>query len=103
MGAAAAWLAGLQANRWNQTLELHREFNTEEMTKSRDTALAFLRNQPQKTYQQIAEEHQFDASALPVWDIMRFYQRLTVMTKHRQVVRKQVPNLGPPDIASFPN
>jgi hypothetical protein len=92
-GAAIAWWTGVQANRWNRTLELHREFNTEAISKSRTAAWAFIRGHSGKTFKQIAEDPTLDTAALPLWDVMRFYQRLAIVTKHRQVVRKQIPDL----------
>lgn len=93
LGAIAAWRAQIAAGKWNLLLELHREFNSEAMIISRSKALEFLKENPNKTFSEIDDVSVLDRDALPLWKVMRFYDRLGLVAKHKQVERKRVRDL----------
>lgn len=93
VGAAATWWAGVSASRWSRTLDMHREFNTDRMSESRSKALTFMMVHWGLDFDEIAKRRELSAESLPLWDVMRFYQRLSVTVRHNQVIRRIVPGL----------
>lgn len=93
VGAAAAWMAGVYNGRWTRTLDMHREFNADRMSESRGKAFLFLKQHWGVPFAEIAARAELDAQAVPLWDVMRFYQRLSVTVRYGQVNRRIVPAL----------
>lgn len=93
IGAWAAWWSGIYASRWSRTLDMHREFNSERLSESRSKAFKFLREHWGLSFTEIAAKPELDLESVPLWDVMRFYQRLAVAVKHKQVIRRVVPDL----------
>jgi hypothetical protein len=90
VGAYVTWMAQLSASKWHLIVDLHKEFNSETMTKSRNEAWDIVCDNWAKSFNEIADNNDLDNKALPLWNVMRFYHRLAVATRHNQVVRKHV-------------
>lgn len=93
VGAAAAWWAGISASRWSRTLDMHREFNSDRMSESRSKAFKFMKEHWGLSFAEIAERLEYDIESVPLWDVMRFYQRLAITVRYHQVIRRVVPGL----------
>jgi len=90
IGALAAWWSGIYASRWSRTLDMHREFNSERLSKARIDALKFLKEHGQLSFTEIADKPELNDESVSLWEVMRFYQRLAVAVKHKQVIRRVV-------------
>jgi hypothetical protein len=93
VGSAAAWWAGVSASRWSRTLDMHREFNSDRMSESRSKAFKFMKERWGMSFVEIANTTEYDIESVPLWDVMRFYQRLAITIKYNQVIRRVVPGL----------
>jgi len=93
VGAAAAWMAGVYNSRWTRTLDMHREFNADRMSESRSKAFIFLKQHWGLSFAEIAARPELDTPSVPLWDVMRFYERLGVTVRYGQVIRRVVPDL----------
>lgn len=92
LGSFIAWFTSNRHAKMQTTLELHREFNSGEVLKSRRPADRVFAQHMDKTYDQ------FSSSLEPeeyshVWNVINFYQRLWVVIKHKQLVSSMAPEL----------
>jgi hypothetical protein len=61
---------------------MHREFNSERLSESRSKAFKFLKEEHWGlSFTEIASKPQLDLESVPLWDVMRFYQRLAVAAR----------------------
>lgn len=92
LGSFIAWITSDRHTKMQTTLELHREFNSGEVLKSRRPADRVFAQYMDKTYDQFSpsldpEEYSH------IWNVINFYQRLWVAIKHKQLVSSMVPDL----------
>jgi hypothetical protein len=92
LGSFIAWLTSDRHAKMQLTLELHREFNSGEVLKSRRPADRVFAQYMDKTYDQFsplleAEEYSH------IWNVINFYQRLWIAIKHKQLVNGMIPDL----------
>jgi hypothetical protein len=91
LGALIAWRVTVGASRWSRTLDFHREFNSPEMGKYRIDAWEYVRHRRGMTFEQIDDDP--DSSKHSLYAVMRFYQRLALVTKYNQIARRVVPDM----------
>jgi hypothetical protein len=89
VGAAIAWLAARKAHRLKTVFEMHREFHSPEMTRSRSLAGVTVRECSSESFDTIRrvltpEETQH------IWNVMYFYQRLWLGIKYKNAHEKYV-------------
>jgi hypothetical protein len=93
VGALISGISVRRTRRRDLTYAMHREFFGQEMGKTRVEARERL---PHVIGKSLSEMDREDGSAginLPLWQMIRFYQRLAVMIEHDEVSRKMIPEL----------
>jgi hypothetical protein len=93
VGASAARLTSISTARVSRTLDLHREYYAERLSKARSEAFQFLKRNWGKSFADIDEDETLEPLATPLWDVLYFYVRLSTLVRHRQLVRSMVPDL----------
>jgi hypothetical protein len=89
VGATIAWLAARRTERLKTAFDMHREFNSPEMTQSRNRAGVIVRKHRSLSFDDLRrtlspEETQY------VWNVMYFYQRLSLAIKYRSIHKRYV-------------
>jgi hypothetical protein len=84
LGAAIAWFAGRRTDRLKTAFDMHREFHSLEMTRSRNRAGATVRRYPSYDFDDLRRRLDPD-DAQHVWNVLYFYQRLSLAVRYRNV------------------
>jgi len=92
IGSASSWLLVWRQHQLSTVLDLHREFNSGQLARSRHVASKLVAQNPAKTYLELYQKLSVEDMA-DVWAVVYFYQRLWLLVKHRQIQRKYVPEL----------
>jgi hypothetical protein len=93
IGAYVTWLVELRAKRKDITYAMHREFFGVEMGDTRADARERLPFIIELTFKELDADQPNAKANLPIWKMVRFYQRLAVMMKGREVHPKLIPAL----------
>lgn len=93
IGAYVTWLVERRAKRKDITYAMHREFFGVEMGDVRADARARLPMVIELSFKELDADQPNAKSNLPIWKMIRFYQRLAVMMKAGEVDRKLIPSL----------
>jgi hypothetical protein len=91
VGAFISWLANNYQNKLQTTFEMHREFDSDAMYKSRILADQLIKKNPNDTLDKIYEK--YPEESLHIWQVISFYIRLWLAIKYRQVKLELVPEL----------
>jgi hypothetical protein len=91
-GAAFTWLISVRQAQVSVTFELHREYQSEAMAKSREYANRIVHKHPNATYVELWRITD-PADMQYIFNIMYFFQRLWLGIRYRTVYRKVVPDL----------
>ncbi|NJK54215.1 MAG: hypothetical protein HC936_18155 [Leptolyngbyaceae cyanobacterium SU_3_3] len=75
------------------TFELHREFNSSEMSEARNRADKIFKQYPTPVTLDALEENFPEVEARPIYLVIRFYQRLWLAIKNKRVDTKLIPEL----------
>lgn len=92
LGSFIAWLTSDRHAKMQTTLELHREFNSGEVLKSRRPADRVFAKYMDQTYDQFSsllEPEEYSH----IWNVIHFYQRLWIVIKHKQLVNSMAPDM----------
>ena len=93
LGASVTWLVERKARRSTMTYEMHREFFGVEMGDVRADARARLPMVIELSFKELDADQPNAKANLPIWKMIRFYQRLAVMMKAGEVDRELIPSL----------
>ncbi len=74
-------------------MDLHREFSSERLGKSRSEALAFLKKHWDMSFDEISDTPSLALEAVPLFEIVYFYERLWVLVNFKQVSVSAIPDL----------
>jgi hypothetical protein len=92
LGVTSSWLLVRRQHQLTITLDLHREFNSGQMARSRHVAGKLVLEHHNKTYlelyQQLSPEQMQD-----IWNVVYFYQRLWLLIKHGHIRKDYVKEL----------
>jgi hypothetical protein len=92
VGALISWHSSDRRSKIQNTVELHREWQSEEMTAARMLSDRFVRDNPGKQLLQLELEEDPNAYA-NVLRVLNFFLRLSVLLKHKQLKSCLVPDL----------
>lgn len=92
VGAGISWLVSDHRARVQNALDLHREWQGEEMTTARMQSDRFIREQPGRDLLKLELEADPTAYAT-LMKVLNFFLRLSVLLKHGSVSRTLVPSL----------
>jgi hypothetical protein len=93
LGASVTWLVERKARRSTMTYEMHREFFGVEMGDVRTEARARLPMVIDLSFKELDDDQENAKANLPIWKMMRFYQRLAVMMEHNEIHKRLIPDL----------
>ena len=89
LGAAIAWFTTRRTDRLKTAFAMHREFHSSEMTRSRNEAGSTVRRYPSYDFDNMRRRlDQNDTQH--VWNVMYFYQRLSLTVRYRSVHARYV-------------
>src|SRR6185503_2632313 len=93
VGATAARLTSSSAVRVSRTLDLHREYYAERLSRARSEAYQFLKRNWGLSFTEIDADEILEPAAVPLWEVLYFYVRLSTLLRHQQLVGSMVPDL----------
>lgn len=91
VGSLISWFIGNRQSKFQATFELHREFHSSELYKSRVIATRVAINNMTASLDEILDK--FPEEGFHLLQIANFYQRLYIAIKHQQVNLELVPDL----------
>lgn len=91
VGAFISWIASNYQNKLQTTFSLHREFDGDTMYRSRLIADQLIKKYPTSTLYEIYEKCPDDA--FYIWQVVHFYQRLSLAIKYNQVKKELMSEL----------
>ena len=92
VGGGVAWRIEVRRRRAEVTIALFGEFNTPAMLRTRHTAADKAEAHPDLDFAELRRETG-RIGMQEIWAVQSFYQKLWLLTKHRQVEPKLVPHL----------
>ena len=92
IGGTSSWLISRKRSQTSLTFDFHREFNNAEYSRARRRCYRLLKKYPNRDFEEISELEDYEPSA-DIWFIVRFYQRLWIAIKYKQLNTKSVPEL----------
>ena len=92
LGAGLSWYTTDRLARVQNTLDLHREWQSPEVTRARMMADKLIHAMRDKDLLRIELESD-PAQSNGIWVVLNFFQRLSVLVRHKRVARTLVPDL----------
>ncbi|MBL8002309.1 MAG: hypothetical protein JNL05_10140 [Flavobacteriales bacterium] len=93
LGFGVSAFSAKRIRRRDLTYAMHREFFGVEMGDVREAARARLPWIIDHSFRELDEDRANATANLPIWKMMRFYQRLAVMMEHNEIHRPSMPGL----------
>ena len=91
VGGFISWGTNTTQKKSQTTFNFHREFDSHLMHESRIKADIFIKLNPNLTLNEMTETYSQDS--FHIWQVIKFYRRLWVAIKYKQVILKLVPDL----------
>ena len=91
VGGVISWAANRKSNQTSLAFDMHNEFSNAEYSQARNKAYHILCKYSGKNFDEISAIE--GETIYPVWFIARFYQRLWLAIKHKQIKHQLVPEL----------
>ena len=92
LGAAISWYSTTRLSRVQNTLDLHREWQSPDTTRARMMADKFVHATREKDLLRIELESD-PAQSSGIWIVLNFFQRLSVLVRHKRVASALIPDL----------
>jgi hypothetical protein len=92
VGSTSSWLLVRRQYQLSTILDMHREFNSGDLARSRHVASKLVAQHQSKTYHELYQELSAE-NMHEIWCVVYFYQRLWLLIKYHQVRSKYVTEL----------
>lgn len=92
LGASSSWLLVRRQHQLTTTLDLHREFNSGQIARSRHVASKLVLEHQTKTYLDLYKELEPEQMH-DIWNVVYFYERLWLLINHGQVRKSYIKDL----------
>lgn len=91
IGGLISWFANVSQNKASVTFNFQREFDSADMHLSRIRADQLIKRNPDLMLNEITEK--YPEESFHIWQVIKFYRRLWVAIKYRQVKTQLIPDL----------